>query len=412
MRATDQTFRAPWWAWTTVLIGAVAAAQPSRGLPELAIPDGFGVNIHFTAGDARQLELLKASGTKFIRMDFAWGGIERQKGEYNFSAYDRLVGDMDKIGIRCLLIFDYSNRLYDNGLSPHTEEGWAAFAKWAAAGAKHFAGKGVLWEIWNEPNIQQFWKPKPNAEDYSKLCLATIDAIREADRNAFIMAPASSTFPWEFFETMGKQGVIGKLDAFSVHPYRQTAPETAEADYARLRGLIEKYAPGKKLPIVSGEWGYSTGWRGMDDEKQANYLVRQRLVNLWMGVPLSIWYDWHDDGPDPKEPEHHFGTVYLDYKPKPSYTAGKVLAETLAGYRYVRRQDVGSAKDYVLVFSRDGKTAFAAWTSGDAHSIKLDVAGQKISLTSRDGQRQAAQASDGKLEVQLTASPQYVFFDN
>ena len=45
----------------------------------------------------------------------------------------------------------------------------------AEAYAKHYAGKGILWEIFNEPNIG-FWKPTPNADDYSLLCLAVIDA--------------------------------------------------------------------------------------------------------------------------------------------------------------------------------------------------------------------------------------------
>jgi hypothetical protein len=315
---------------------------------------------------------------------------------------------MGNLGIRCLLILDYSNRLYDNGLSPHTEESRAAFARWAAAGAKHFAGKGVLWEIWNEPNISQFWKPRPNAEDYSKLALATIEAIRAADPDAFIMAPASSTFPWDFLEVMGKQGVFAKLDAVSVHPYRQQTPETAEADYTRLRLLVAKYAPGKKLPMVSGEWGYSTGWGGMTDEKQANYLVRQRLMNLWMGVPLSIWYDWHDDGPDPKEPEHHFGTVYLDFKPKPSYTAGKVLAETLAGYRYVRREQLKGEDDYMLVFRKGDDAAFVVWNSKQDHTITLRDDLGAFTLISRDGQRK--QIPPGS-ELELKAAPQYVLMD-
>lgn len=42
-------------------------------------------------------------------------------------------------------------------------------------------------------------------------------------------------------------------------------------------------------------------------------------------VPLSIWYDWHDDGQDPKEKEHNFGTVTWDYQPKPAYLAAQTL---------------------------------------------------------------------------------------
>ena len=390
------------WGW----------GQEQRGLPELGIPESFGVNIHFTSADERQLQLLSGSGNRFIRMDFGWGGTERNKGQYDFGAYDRLVGDMSKLGIRCLLILDYSNRLYDGGLSPNTEEGRAAFARWAAAGAAHFKGKGILWEIWNEPNISQFWKPRPNADDYSKLALVTIEAIRKADPEAFIMAPASSTFPWDFFETMGKAGVFARLDAVSVHPYRQQDPETAEADYCRLRLLLEKYAPGRKLPIVSGEWGYSTAWGGMNDEKQANYLVRQRLMNLWMGVPLSIWYDWHDDGPDPKEAEHHFGTVYLDFKPKPSYIAGKVLAETLGGYRFVRRLAMGTPKDYLMLFGDDKKAALAVWTLADPHAMKVNVRAKDVSIVSRDGQRKTATTENGHIELQLTPAPQYILFED
>jgi polysaccharide biosynthesis protein PslG len=225
-------------------------------LPGPTIPDGFGVNIHFTDAEPGELEALAASGNRFVRMDLAWQGVEREKGEYDFARYDRLVADMSRLKIRILFILDYAHRLYDDGLPPRTAEGRLAFARFAAAAAKRYAGKGILWEIWNEPNIKQFWKPQPNAADYCKLALVTIDAMREADPRAFIVGPASSTFPWEFFEVMGEQGVFKKLDAVSVHPYRQANPETAEQDYARLRLLLHKYLPEKRLPILSGEWDF------------------------------------------------------------------------------------------------------------------------------------------------------------
>jgi hypothetical protein len=390
------------------VLGSWAVAQEQRGAPSLRIPDGFGVNIHFTRAEPGELEALGPSGNRFIRMDFAWGGIERKKGEYDFSAFDRLVEDMGRLGVRCLFIFDYGNRLYDGGMAPSSDEGRAAFARYAAEGAKRYAGKGIIWEIWNEPNLAQFWKPKPNAEDYCKLSLAVIEAVRGADPKAYIVGPGSSGFPWEFLETMGKAGVIGKLDGVSVHPYRQQAPEMAEADYTRLRVLIDRHAGGKRLPILSGEWGYSMGWGGMSEEKQANYLPRQRLLNLACEVPVSIWYDWRDDGLDPKEPEHHFGTVFRDFKPKASYVAGKALAETLAGYEFVRRVATDSPKDYVLLFRKSEEAALAAWTTGEAHAVKLNVPPGEMAVVSRDGQRKTATAGKDGLELKLEPSPQYV----
>jgi hypothetical protein len=383
----------------------LALCTGMQAQPASIVPDGFGVNIHFTSSSPEELKALADSGARLVRMDFTWGRVERAKGQYDFSAYDGLVADMAKLGIRCLFIFDYANRFYDDNLSPHTEEGRAGFARFAGAAAKHFAGKGILWEIWNEPNIGQFWKPKPSADDYSSLALATIDAVRQADPGAFIMGPASSTFPWDFLETIGQRGVFAKLNAASVHPYRQSEPETVEVDYARLRALLDRYADGRSIPVVSGEWGYTTV--GTSEEKQADYLVRQRLVNLSLQVPISIWYDWKDDGADPNEREHHFGTVYRDLKPKPSYVAGKTLAETLAGYRFVRRVASENPKDYVLQFRNDaGQIAQAAWTTAEAHTIKIDAAGD-LTIVSRDGQRRSTH-SQGGMELEISASPQYI----
>lgn len=395
-------------ALLALLLVADRARAQRPILPDLVIPDGFGVNIHFTRAESKELEALGTAGVKWIRMDFAWSGIERKKGEYDFSAYDTLLADMERLGIRCLFILDYGNRLYDNGNAPHTDEGRAAFGRFVSESVRHFAGKPILWEIWNEPNLTQFWKPKHNVDDYCKLAHVTIDAIRQADPGAFIIAPASSGFPWPFFEAMGNAGVFRRLDGVSVHPYRQQEPETAQADYARLRVMLDRFVPERRIPILSGEWGYSTVWSGQNDDKQANYLVRQRLVNLACDVPVSIWYDWRDDGLDPKEPEHHFGTVFRDFSPKPSYIAGKVLSQTLAGYRYIRRIATENPGDYVLLFSRDRQPAFAAWTTGDSHRIVLNLPPGDVRIIARDGTARNATADPAGLAIDLGQSPVYI----
>ena len=115
--------------------------------------------------------------------------IEAKKGQYDFSAYDRLLATCDQHHIRAILILDYSNKFYDNDLSPNSEEGRAAFAKWAAESVKHFKGRSVLWEMYNEPNIQ-FWRPAPKVEDYIKLAIATGKAIKAAAPDELYIGPA------------------------------------------------------------------------------------------------------------------------------------------------------------------------------------------------------------------------------
>lgn len=356
-----------------LLVLFATASVRAADLPGPNVPEGLGVNIHFTDPRPGEMEMLAAAGFRWVRMDFAWGGTEREKGKYDFSAYERLLKALDAHHIRALFILDYGNPLYDNGLSPSSEEGRQAFARWAAAAVRHFRNRGILWEMWNEPNIF-FWKPKPDVQQYIKLALATGKAIRQAEPQELYIGPATSQIDFTFLEACFKGGLLDYWAAVSVHPYRQKAPETAAEEYAKLRKMIDQYAPkGKKIPILSAEWGYSAGWKDYDAVKQGKMLPRQFLTNLANDIPLSIWYDWHDDGADPKEPEHHFGTVAFPYHagrnpvydPKPAWEAARTFSRTFEGYRYSKRLDAGGPDNYVLVFVKGDRVRLAAWTTSD-----------------------------------------------
>jgi hypothetical protein len=250
---------------------------------------------------------------------------------------------------------------------------------------KHFQGRHILWEIWNEPN-GNFWSPKPNAEEYTTLALAACKAMRAADPDATIIGPASAGFPWEFLEHFLRSGVLEYLDAVSVHPYRdpKRSPETAGTDYRRLRALIDQYAPAAKkdrVPILSGEWGYSSFSHGVTLETQAAFAARQQLFNLMNGIPLSIWYDWKNDGDDPNENEHNFGTVFSNLEPKPAYKAIQSLTKELAGYRFAERFSLPEQNDYALVFTNaTGARKRAVWTTGESHDVNVTPGQKRLTL--------------------------------
>jgi DUF1680 family protein len=409
---------------------AVPAPRAHAQLPAAAMPQGVGVNIHFVTGHERDLDMIAEAGFKFVRMDFTWGAIEREKGKYDWSGYDELTRNLEKRGLRALYILDYSNALYEETItsrspingqqvtvlaSPRRTESVTAFARWAAAAAERYRDRHIIWEIWNEPNIH-FWQPKPNVKDYAALALATSRAIRKADPQATIVGPASSGFPWPFLEECFRAGLLEYLNAVSVHPYRSydRGPETAGTDYERLRELIKKHAPAamESSPILSGEWGYATHTKGISPELQAAFLVRQQLANLHHGVPLSIWYDWKNDGQDADEREHHFGTVTHDLKPKPSYRAVQTLTRQLSGYRVVRRLKSDQAEAWVLLCADDsGNPKLAAWSTKSAMSIELPLAGIASKATAAvDGMggELDVRMKEGRLELKLDALPQYI----
>jgi len=128
------------------------------------------------------------------------------------------------------------------------------------------------------------------------------------------------------------------------------------------------------MPILSGEWGYSTHRKGVSLETQANFAVRQQLSNLLRGIPLSIWYDWKNDGDDPAENEHNFGTVTSGLKPKAAYDAIQKLTQELAGYRVEQRVPVLDKSDYVLLcVNAAGERRIAAWTTGEPHNAPAEI---------------------------------------
>jgi hypothetical protein len=399
------------------LAGLLTAASAHAGLPT-DLAGGLGVNIHFTDARPGELKMLADCGAKLVRMDLVWAATETQAGVYDFAAYDRLLASLDEHGLRALLILDYRHPLYDDNLSPHSDVAIAAFARWAAAAVEHFRGRGVIWEMYNEPNIPQFWTPRPNVKDYIKLAAAVGEAIRRVAPDETYIGPATSGIDLAFLASCFEGGLLRYFDAVSVHPYRRTGPETVEDDYLDLRLLIARHAPkGKHIPILSGEWGYSTALEGVTDEVQAKYLARQWLVNLASDVPMSIWYDWHDDGPDAKDFEHNCGIVehaYHDgqelvYQPKPSYIAARTLTSQLDGFRFNKRLSMDSPQDFVLLFERDRQLTIVAWTTAGPHAVSIAASPGEFRVVKHLGEAAPPRAVGEKgLEIRLEDAPVYI----
>ena len=405
------------FVFTVVLFLAIAAFSPAamgaESLPGPAIADCFGVNIHFT-GLPRDLKMIADVGFKFIRMDLVWSRVEQAKGVYDFkkSGYDSLTLGCEELGIRVLYILDYSNELYESDRSVRTEAGRKAFADFAETAAKRYTGKGILWEIWNEANIKQFWSPQPSVDDYCKLVEASASRIRNADPSGQVVAGATSQIPLGWFEDCFKNGLLNWIDVLSVHPYRSQPPETVIQDYAKLRGLIARYAPtGKQIPVISGEWGYSNlNWdkSRLTEQQQADYLVRMFLINSYQKIPVSIWYDWKNDGTDLNEREHQFGTVKHDLNPKAAYLAVKVLSSTLAGYSIQQKIDLGNENDFAFKLTNGNREAVAFWTLGPRHNVTLPIEPTEVTLVGIYGGKVIINWKTEHLNIRAEQSPQYL----
>ncbi|MGA7216348.1 MAG: hypothetical protein WBX20_19265, partial [Terrimicrobiaceae bacterium] len=160
------------------LTGTERAIEPAAGNATL---DSLGIAIHFT-DDLIRLQAAIQAGAKVVRTDLFWAWAEAAKGQYNFAPWDKLVSSSTSRGLNVILILAYGNRLYTagNDKPPITTEAIRAFGDFAEAAARHFAGTGVSYEIWNEPDSQNFWSPvDPNA--YAALLKVVVPRIARGD---------------------------------------------------------------------------------------------------------------------------------------------------------------------------------------------------------------------------------------
>ena len=417
-----------------MLITTTARPAPARPLtwPTTSVLQTMGVNIHFTKGGhffyprPGEIRMLAAAGFHWIRTDFVWNQTESMKGHYDFRPYDRLLAVLRRYHIRPMWILDHG--WWPNvGLSPATPQARWAFCRWVAAAVRHFRGNGIMWEMWNEPNGT--WLPRENVRAYIKLALAVGKTIRRVAPGELYVGPAledSAIGSRKFLRRCFQAGLLKYWDAVTIHPYRLSGPETVVPVYRHVRALIARYAPpGRNIPVLAGEWGYvsDSSWTNYNPARQARMLAREFLVNLWQGIPLTIWFDWDDFGCYPRtsadvvsynmygivHPAYHAGRNPV-YDPKPAYQAARTLSTQLAGCRFVKRLKIGGTDNYVLLFHGPKGNRLAAWTtSRRAHLVVLPLASGRYRLTNETGTKtRTLVARAGKLHLSLSHDPEYI----
>jgi hypothetical protein len=408
-------------------------AVPVQNLREIFGPAGRicpGVNIHFVKGHEKDLDMIAAAEIRYIRTDFIWQETEHVKGQYDWSSYDELTGNLKKRGLRALFILDYSNSLYEDTVqskdpitgettydiaAPRNPSSVAAYARWTAEAARRYHDHDIVWEIWNEPNIS-FWRPSADIDRYITLAMASCEAIKSELPGSIIIGPGTSQIPFPFIEKFLASGILKYLDGVSVHPYRDYSlpPESVASDYQKLRGLISEYAPTerKNIPVISSEWGYASCPKGLTPEKQAAYAVRMQLINLIEGVPVSVWYDWKNDGTVPTDFEQNCGTVTYDLEPKPAYDALVEMNKQLGDLRFAHRIETVCKDDYILLFvSSKGIFRISAWTTGTPHAVTLELTmAHSGGITASDGYGNPVNPRNSRdgLIMELEGLPQYI----
>jgi polysaccharide biosynthesis protein PslG len=406
-----------------------------------------GLSVQFTDNYLRlpdwreRLNLASTLGATVVRIDLNWPWVEKQPGRYDWSLYDAFAAELEKLRLRPLFILNRPNPLYGKPLDaavdgsrdggsepPSTVSQVAAFGRWAAAAAERYQHLNPIWELWNEPDQDGFWPPKPNPQDYVALAGQACVAIKQRVPNAFVTGPAAAQMPtvWRprkplIQALLNDKELLTCLDAISLHTHRfGQAPETVSRDYAVLRDnyLATWPAAIPRKPIIDTEWGDSVYRSGISEDTQALWLPRMFLTNLMEQVRLTNWYCLMDVGTDDDEIEDRFGLVRSDGTLRPAFQAYKTLARELGGMSLretIARFDPATARGITILRFCDEterQCKLAVWTTErDGMSRTVTVPGWRRSGPVIDhlGREDVSQPNTtGILEIRPKQSVSYI----
>ena len=132
-------------------------------------------------------------GLQWVRADADWAAIQPSSASsFDWSATDEIVKAAASAGMSVDLVIDDSPAWANSSGSAGTftqPTSATAFAAFAGEVAAHYGPMGVhAYEIWNEPNWQQFWLPTPNPSLYTSMLKDSYAAIKAVQPGSTVIS--------------------------------------------------------------------------------------------------------------------------------------------------------------------------------------------------------------------------------
>jgi beta-glucosidase/6-phospho-beta-glucosidase/beta-galactosidase len=394
----------------------------------------LGVNMHplHDPYDAeRMIQMLDhaaALDVAFVRIDIHWAWIEvfgpGQAG-WNPQQIARLDAFLDAAQARDIAVLATvtespcwastdpakvctdAERTYDWRYPPADPQDFAAFLGLLA---QEYGAAIDYWEIWNEPNIEQFWA-NPDAATYTALLQAAYPAIKAHDPDAPVLGgalaprnptPSMPDIPdtLTYIDQMYAAGARGFFDALSYHPYTDGMEPTWYNAQWPLNSYAVSVPAVRERMLQAGDtsplWLTESGWTtvGADcadcwtpelpttEEEQAAYLAEAvDIAQRWDYVAGFAWYELVDRGDSTATSfEDHFGLFRHDLSPKPAAEEFQTLTSASRQPYQSQRLRLGVNMHPLMDMYAPGQVAqqTALADASQAEVIRIDIYWRRI----------------------------------
>lgn len=317
-----------------------AIASKNASLVGVAI--GGGQMQHNRALTDSLLNEAASLGVQWIRTDCNWSWINGTKGSLNWAWMDYIRDGCKTRGLNMLLTLGTSPVWSRPSAQPETYGPTTSveqdnFASFCTKAVNRYKNDVHYWEVWNEPNLDQFWTPTPSASVYATLLKNAYGAIKSADPTAIVVSGATggawrspdipSTTWWADLYGAGAKPYF---DIAAHHPYIDDTQvpkgiyNTGEMFHSvEIRKTMNLNGDNDK-PLWATEIGMPTsGNPAVTEDQQRTGSAGVR--DLWFGRENNtkiFWFTLRDTaayGAPGSTRENFFGFIRSDGTDKPAF---------------------------------------------------------------------------------------------
>ncbi|MEJ3403891.1 endo-1,4-beta-xylanase [Rathayibacter sp. YIM 133350] len=304
-----------------------------------------GINTFLTSTDDAakvdsETKLLEDARIRYARDEFEWNRIEPRDDNFDWWKFDQAVNLAYARNVEFIGKLVYSAAWASsapagtptNQIKYYPPRNLADYVDYVTAVVSRYKDRVKVWEVWNEPNFDDYWKPAPDAAAYAKMLKVTYAAIKKVDPTSTVLAPATAGYDAAFMNTLSANGADNSYDGLSIHAYVRGTPEANifSTWVSAAKAYLALHHPGGSLWMTELSWSSCTDCEGSNSEQeQAIYLARAYAIAAAAGFKAITWWSLLEFGTSPSRLDN-YGLVTADGRQKPGYLALKNLGTAAA----------------------------------------------------------------------------------
>lgn len=293
------------------------------------------------------LTQLQQANIRAVRLDVSWAMLQPTNAvsfdPWGVGFVDRVIAMISAHGMTPLVTLwltpNWANGGKGERTLPTDPADYARVAQWVA---QRYAGKVGAWEVWNEPNSNDFMVGADPVA-YVRLLRAAYPAFKLGDPATTVVFGGVSYNHDAWISAAYDAGAQGYFDVMATHPYMGVANQPPDtADDGTMWTLTHALAV-RELMVARGDgdkslWFTEFGWSthanpantpnyglGVTEAKQAQYLTDTlRLIRATMPwVGKVYWYTERDSVAEGGVQNQNYGLIRADRSAKPALDAAR-----------------------------------------------------------------------------------------